>query len=178
MHRFLYYFGFLAFVPLLVVLTTVQYHGAKFPDRWAYGFYYALAPAVFCSAAALAAFHRCDKLWLGTNLWFALLGTLTALQAWGPLELLATAFKESGGFVTTAAVGIVACIAAPGSFVGASGSPRGARFAWLLTGIACVVAVLSYFTQGTRTLSITVPAVVFVGSAFGLRRLLQSSSEA
>jgi hypothetical protein len=96
-HRFLYYFNYLAFVPLLVFTTTVQSHGAKFPDRWAYAFLYAFAPAVVFSISALAVFTRCDKLWLGTNLWFALLGALALSRAWGPLELLGTMFKESGG---------------------------------------------------------------------------------
>ena len=175
--KILYYVGFFAFIPLVVVLTTVQYHPAKLPDRWAYAFYYAFIPSVIFSFAALALFRRCDKLWLGTNLWFALLGTLSASKAWGPLELLANAFKESGGFVVTAAVGVVACLVAPGSFVGGQGSSRSAHDAWRLTAVACAVAVLSYLMQGTRTLSITLPAVLFVGVAWLLRRRRRAAGE-
>jgi hypothetical protein len=177
-HRFLYYFNFLAFVPLLIFTTSVQSHGAKFPDRWAYAFLYTFAPSVVFSVSALAVFTRCDKLWLGTNLWFALLGALALSRAWGPLELLGTMFKESGGFVTTAIIGFVSCVAAPGSFMGASRSGRSARYAWLLTGIAVATAAISYFNQGVRLISIAVPIVVFLGSAIVLRRLLRSSSEA
>jgi hypothetical protein len=177
-HRFLYYFNYLAFVPLLVFTTTVQYHGAKFPDRWAYAFLYAFAPSVVFSIAALAVFIRCDKLWLGTNLWFALLGAFAFSRAWGPLDLLGNTFRESGGFVTTAIIGLVSCVAAPGSFICASRSVRSARYAWLLTGIAVAAAAISYFNQGMRMISIAVPVVIFLGSAFVFRRLLQNSKEA
>jgi len=175
--RFLYYVGFFAFIPLVVVLMTAQYHPAKLPDRWAYAFYYAFIPSVIFSFAALALFRRCDKLWLGTNLWFAVLGALSASKAWGPLELLANAFKESGGFVVTAAIGVVAYVLAPGSFIGGDGSARSAHDAWRLTAVACTVAVLSYLTQGTRTLSITLPAVLFVGVAWLLRRRRRAAGE-
>ncbi len=171
----LHYFGLLAFIPLVVVLATAHYHPAKLPDRWAYAYYYAFGPSVIFSVAALVQFRRCDKLWLGTNLWFALLGALSASKAWGPLELLATEFKESGGFVVTAAIGIVACVVAPGSFIGEQGSARSTNYAWRLTAVACAVAALSYFTQGARMFSITLPASVFVGVAWWLRRRLQSA---
>lgn len=162
----------------MVFTATLQYHEAKFPDRWAYAFLYTFAPAMAFSIAALAVFPRCEKLWLGTNLWFTLLGALSAARAWGPLEFLAATFKESGGFVTTAAVGLAACLAAPGSFVGAAASAKGARYAWLLTAIAVAAALLSYFNQGTRLFSIAVPVVIFVGSGFVLRYLLRRASEA
>jgi hypothetical protein len=123
-------------------------------------------------------FSRCDKLWLGTNLWFSLVGALSFIQAWGPLELLAGTFKESGGFVTTAAIGVAACVTVPGSFVGAPRTGRAARYAWVLTGVAIAMAVLSYFAQGTRLLSITVPVFIFIASNFILRHLLRRAGEA
>ena len=177
-HRLLRYISFLAFVPLSVFLVTLQFHEAKYPDRWAYAFLYTFVPAVVLSVAALAIFRRCDKLWLGSNLWFSLLGSLSAAQAWGPLEFLATSFKESGGFVLTAVIGVIACVVAPGSFVGVARSAKGAQYAWLLTAIAITVAAVSYFAQGTRHLSITVPVVVFLGSNYVLRRLLRRAGAA
>ncbi len=176
--RSLTYANILAFIPTAIFLATVQYHDARFPDRWAYAFYYAFAPAIVFAACALAVFPRSDKLWLGTNLWFVLLGALTTGQAWEPLELLAGAFKESGGFVTTALIGLIASVAAPGSFVGARQSAMGSRYAWLQTGIACAVATLSYLTQGTRALSVTVPVITFMASAYLLRRKLRNAGEA
>lgn len=177
-HRLLRYLGFLAFVPLSVFLATLQFHDAKYPDRWAYAFLYAFVPAVLFSFAALAIFTRCDKLWLGSNLWFSVLGALSAAQAWGPLEFLATSFKESGGFILTAVIGVIACVAAPGSFLGVPRSARGAKYAWLLTAIAITVAAVSYLAQGTRHLSITVPVVAFLAANYVLRRLLRRAGEA
>src|SRR5688500_7263988 len=88
----------LAFVPLLVFLSVTNFHRAEFPARWAYAYFYAFVPALIFAGIALAIFPRCAKLWLGTNVWFAMLGALTLLKAWSMLELLGKTFQESGGF--------------------------------------------------------------------------------
>jgi hypothetical protein len=170
--------NFLAFLPTAVFLATVQYHQAPFPERWAYAFYYAFVPAVLFAAFGLAQFLHSDKLWLGTNLWFSVLGSLTAVKAWNVLEVLAGAFKESGGFIATAAMGLIAGLVAPGSFVGVRQSKLASRYAWWLAGVACAASTLSYFTQGTRTLSITVPVLVFIACNLAVRRALRRAGEA
>jgi len=177
--RLLPYLDFLAFVPLAVLLAVVRNHDAQFPERWAYAYFYAFWPALAFGAIGFAYFPRSEKLWLGNNVWLAILGALTHAQAWPQLRVLASAFQESGGFVITAVIGLAACILAPGSFVGAPrSSSRGARYAWLLTVVAAGVATLSFFNQGTRSLSVAVPVVLFVGTRIALTRHLRTSGEA
>jgi membrane protein CcdC involved in cytochrome C biogenesis len=63
-----------AFLPLALFLAVAKYHTAEFPVRWAYAFLYTFVPALIFCVVGLLSFRQCTQLWLGTNLWFALLG--------------------------------------------------------------------------------------------------------
>jgi hypothetical protein len=166
---------FFAFLPLVVFLATVQWHSVKFPDRWVYAYLYTLAPAVVFSALVFINFRACSKLWLGSNLWFALLGIFALFRAWVPLEFLGAGFQESGGFITTACIGIVSSFFAPGSFVGAPSSDRGIarRFDWMLTLIAIGGAIVLYLNQGNRIISISIPVLGFLIGLYIIGRRLE-----
>ena len=165
---------YFAFVPLLLFLALIKFHTAEFPVRWAYAFLYTLVPALIFCSVGLISFRQCTQLWLGTNLWFALLGFLAVFRAWEPLRVLGTFFQESGGFALTALVGVFSTLVAPGSFIGAPPNPcpMAMRYSWLLVAVAVGGATVSFLSQGNRVLSITVPVVTFTVANFAIRRAL------
>ena len=171
MRRALTILDFFAFVPLLVFLAVAEFHPARFPDRWVYAYSNTFLPAMAFAAIGFAVFGRSGKVWLGTNVWFAVLGFLAIVRAWGPLKVLGYTFQESGGFVATACIGAISCVVAPGSFIGAAeASPRNQMLAICLAAIAALAAVVSYLNQGNRIMSIMLPIVLFSGATYWLRR--------
>lgn len=162
-NRYLRYIEFFSFAPLAVFFAIVEYHPAKFPDRWAYAYYYTFAPATFFALAGLLNFPRSAKLWLGTNVWFSLLGMFALTRSWELLESIGMTFQESGGFVATACIGVVSSVIAPGSFVGrVGGTMADKRYSWVLAMISVILALISFSNQGNRVISVLLPVVVFV----------------
>jgi len=164
-----------AFIPLLVFLGVVRYHHIEFPTRWAYAYVYTFLPAFVFSVIAVLSFTTASKLWLGTNIWFAMLGFLALIKAWGPLEVLGTSFQESGGFVATALIGAVSTLFARGGFIGQSQAPTWLirRCSWWLVAAATASALLSFVAQGHRLWSIMLPVLLFMSASVILRRRLR-----